>query len=58
MAFVTPVVEHRLEREIAQWADHEGLIQQSIAPRVNTLTTVSSELSHCVMFCVVTLKIH
>ena len=25
-AFVTPVVEHRLEQEIAQWAHHEGLI--------------------------------
>ena len=24
MAFVTPVMEHWLEREIAQWADHEG----------------------------------
>ena len=23
-AFVTPVVEHRLEREIAQWVHHEG----------------------------------
>ena len=26
-AFVTPVVEHWLEREIAQWVHHEGLIQ-------------------------------
>ena len=25
-AFVTPVVEHWLEREIAQWAHHEGSI--------------------------------
>ena len=25
-AFVTPVVEHWLEREIAQWVHHEGLI--------------------------------
>ena len=27
MAFVTPVVEHWLEREIAQWVHHEGSIQ-------------------------------
>ena len=32
MAFVTPVVEHWLEREIAQWVHHEGSIQQSITP--------------------------
>ena len=25
-AFVTPVVEHWLEREIAQWVHHEGSI--------------------------------
>ena len=31
-AFVTPVVEHWLEREIAQWVYHEGSIQQPIAP--------------------------
>ena len=24
MAFVTPIVEHWLEREIAQWVHHEG----------------------------------
>ena len=28
--FVTPVVQHRLEREIAQWDHHEGLIRQPI----------------------------
>ena len=38
-AFVTPVVEHWLEQEIAQWVHHEGLIRQPIAPRVNALTT-------------------
>ena len=38
MAFVTPVVEHWLEREIAQWVYHEGSIQQPIAPWANTLT--------------------
>ena len=26
MAFVTPVVEHCLEREIVQWVPHEGSI--------------------------------
>ena len=31
-AFVTPVVEHWLEPEIAQWVHHEGSIQQPIAP--------------------------
>ena len=31
-AFVSPVVEHWLEREIAQWVHHEGSIQRSIAP--------------------------
>ena len=25
-AFITPVVEHWLEREIAQWVHHEGSI--------------------------------
>ena len=32
MAFVTPVVEHWLEPEIAQWVHHEGSIRQTIAP--------------------------
>ena len=32
-AFVAPVVEHWLEREIAQWVHpHEGSIRQPIAP--------------------------
>ena len=30
-AFVTPVVEHWLEREIAQWVHHEGSIRRPIA---------------------------
>ena len=38
-AFVTPVVEHWLERYIAQWVHHEGSIRRPIAPWVNTLTT-------------------
>ena len=37
--FVTPVVEHWLEREIAQWAHHEGSIRWPIAPWANALTT-------------------
>ena len=32
MAFVKPVVEHWLEREIAQWVHHEGSIRRPIAP--------------------------
>ena len=31
-AFVTPVVEHWLEREIAQWVHHEGSIRWPITP--------------------------
>ena len=32
MAFGIPVVEHWLEREIAQWVRQEGLIQRPITP--------------------------
>ena len=32
MAFVTPVMEHWLEREIAQWVHHEESIRQPIPP--------------------------
>ena len=32
MVFVTPVVEHWLEREIAQLVHLEGSIRQQIAP--------------------------
>ena len=39
MAFVTPVVEHWLEREIAQGIHQEGLIRRPIAPWANSLTT-------------------
>ena len=38
-AFVTPVVKHWLEREIAQWVHHEGSIRRPIASRANALTT-------------------
>ena len=31
-AYVTPVVEHWLEQEIAQWVHHEGSIRRPIAP--------------------------
>ena len=34
-----PVVEHWLERKIAQWVHHEGLIQWLITLCVNALTT-------------------
>ena len=37
--FVTPVVRHWLEREIAQWVHHEGSIRRPIAPWANALTT-------------------
>ena len=30
-AFVTPFMEHRLEREIAQWVHHEGSTRRPIA---------------------------
>ena len=39
MAFVTPVVEHWLEREIAQWVHHEESIWRPITPWANALTT-------------------
>ena len=38
-AFVTPVVEHWLERDIAQCVHHEGSIRRPIAPWANALTT-------------------
>ena len=31
-AFLKPVVEHWLEREIAQWVHHEGSIRRPIVP--------------------------
>ena len=31
-AFAATVVEHWLEREIAQWVHHEGLIRRSLTP--------------------------
>ena len=37
--FITLVVEHWLEREIAQWIHHEELIWRPITPWANALTT-------------------
>ena len=37
--YVTPVVEHWLKREIAQWVCNEGLIRRPITPWANALTT-------------------
>ena len=36
-AFVIPVVERWLKREIAQWIHHEGSIRRPIAPWANVL---------------------
>ena len=38
-AFVTPVMEHWLEQEVAQLFHHEGSIRRPITPWANTLTT-------------------
>ena len=38
-AFVTPVVEHWLERESSMGSPHEGSIRRPITPWANTLTT-------------------
>ena len=32
-AFVTPAVEHWLEREIAEWVHHEGSIHRTMSER-------------------------
>ena len=37
-AFVTPVVEHWLEREIVQWVNNEGSIRRPISPWAKALT--------------------
>ena len=37
--FVTPVVEHWLEQDLAQWVHHEGSIRWLIAPWAIALTT-------------------
>ena len=38
-AFVTPVVEHWLERELAQWGHYGVSMRRPIAPWANALTT-------------------
>ena len=37
--FVTPVVEHLLEREIDQWVHHEGSLRRPSSPWADALTT-------------------
>ena len=43
MAFVIPVVEHWLEKELPQWVHHEGSIKSPITARVKFSTTESSK---------------
>ena len=38
-AFVTPVMEHWLEREIAQWVHNKGSTRRPMAPWANDFTT-------------------
>ena len=44
-AFITQVIEHWLERQIAQWVHHEGLIPGPIAPFLpnSTVTVVAAQ---------------
>ena len=53
MTFVTPVVEQWLEREIAQWVHHEGLIRQPITgtpiPRDPVMDECRNSAMHQVM---------
>ena len=44
-AFVTPVMEHWLEQEIAQWVDHEGSIRQAERIPVVVVVVVNSSSS-------------
>ena len=42
-AFVTPIMDHWLEREIAQWVRHEGSIRQpNFCFRSQTLCVVNA----------------
>ena len=50
MAFVTPVVEHMLEREIAQWVHYERSIQRPIT-WANALTTQDRKANLCSPLC-------
>ena len=43
-AFVTPVVEHWLEREIAQCVYHEGSIRKPIEPLIIIVIIVSKNI--------------
>ena len=42
-AFVTPVVEHWLERDIAQWVHHEGYQEKVLSIKVRVVQWYSSE---------------
>ena len=44
-AYVTPVMKHWLEWELAQWVHHEGSIRQPIAPRSFTVNDYDLLLS-------------
>ena len=48
-AFVTPVVEHWLEREIAQWVHHEGSIRRPIERSYHGATSRSLPVSITIM---------
>ena len=43
--FITPVIEHWLKQEIAQWVHHEGSIRRPIAPQTDT--TMELYLTAC-----------
>ena len=53
MAFVTPVVEHWLEREIAQWVHHEGSIRRVLEEPLSfniTKLMVRNEVQQMIYF--------
>ena len=48
MTFVTPIVEHWLEWEIAPWVHHEGSIRRPIAPWMKKqLSLLQNDVSAC-----------
>ena len=44
LAFVTPVAEHWLEQEIAQWVHNEESIRRPIAPWADALPRILKEM--------------
>ena len=54
-AFVTPVVEHWLEREITQWVHHEGSLLRNFALYLKTFKndTAYSSFSYCCIVVVI-----